>query len=331
MAILVCGGAGYIGSHMTAALVQAGYETVVVDNLDMGHKAAVWPGAIFYEADIRDSAALDRVFSSYDIEAVINFAALISVNESVENPAKYYDVNVKGVLSLLDAMIKHNIKKLVFSSTASVYGDTDRTPITENTPAAPVNPYAETKLTAEKIFKWYELAYGLKYVALRYFNVAGAHESGKIGENHDPETHLIPICLFTAQGKFPVLKIFGDDYPTTDGTCIRDYVHVSDLVDAHILALEKLKRDNKSAAYNLGSENGFSNKEVVETVKKITGIDFPVEISQRRPGDPAVLIASSEKIRKELNWNPTHTTMDNIISTAWNWHSKNPNGYGDKK
>ena len=330
MAILVCGGAGYIGSHMTAALVAKGYDTVVVDNLNMGHKAAVWPGAAFYEADVRDTEQMDQIFTAHHIDTVVNFAAHMAVGESVENPAKYYDNNIAATLTLLDQMLKHGIKKLVFSSSASVYGVPDQVPITEDMPNAPISPYAETKLAAEKIFKWYDNAYGLKYVALRYFNVAGAHESGHIGEDHSPETHLIPVCLQTAQGKNPVFKMFGDDYPTPDGTCIRDYVHVMDLADAHILAMEKLNRDNTSAIYNLGSQSGFSNKEIVTMVKEVTGIDFPIEIQARRPGDPPTLIASSEKIRTELGWNPTRTTIENIIKTAWAWHSNYPNGYGDR-
>jgi len=330
MAVLVCGGAGYIGSHMVAALVAKGYDAVVVDNLSVGHRAAVWPGATFYQADVRDTEQMDRIFTVHDIDTVVNFAAHTAVGESVENPAKYYDNNIAGTLTLLDLMLKHGVKKLVFSSSASVYGMTDRIPITEDMPTAPISPYAETKLAAEKIFKWYDNAYGLKSVALRYFNVGGAHESGRIGEDHDPETHIIPICLQVAQGKIPAFKLFGDDYDTPDGTCIRDYVHVMDLADAHILAMEKLSRDNTSAIYNLGSQNGFSNKEIVNIVKKVTGVDFPVELHPRRPGDPAAAVASSEKIKMELGWNPTRTTIENIIASAWAWHSGHPNGYGDR-
>lgn len=327
MAILICGGAGYIGSHMTAALLEAGYDAIVADNLDMGHMEAVQKGAVFYNADISDAAAMDKIFANHKIDAVINFAAHMAVGESVENPSKYFRNNVSGMLVLLDAMIKHGVKKLVFSSSASVYGVPETIPITEEMATAPISPYAETKLMAEKILKWYDNAYGFKYVALRYFNVAGAHESGKIGESHNPETHLIPCCLHVAQGKTPVFKIFGNDYPTPDGTCIRDYVHVMDLADAHILALEKLSRDNKSEIYNLSSQNGFSNMEIIEMAKKITGVDFPTELHPRRPGDPPALVASSQKIRDELGWNPARTTIENIISTAWKWHSAHPNGY----
>ena len=330
MAVLVCGGAGYIGSHMAAVLVENDYSVVAVDNLSMGHRLAVWPGVSFYEGDIRDGSFMNKVFNEHDIDAVINFAAHMQVGESVENPAKYYDNNVIGTLALLDQMLKHGVKKLVFSSSASVYGVPNRIPIEENLPTSPISPYAETKLAAEKMLKWYDTAYGLKYVALRYFNVAGAHESGRIGEDHNPESHLIPICLHAAQGKIPTLKIFGDDYDTRDGSCIRDYVHVTDLADAHILALEKLNQTSSSAIYNLGSQNGFSNKEVVAMAKKITGIDFPVEIEGRRPGDPPILVASSQKIRSQLGWNPMRTTIETIISTAWAWHTSHPNGYSDR-
>lgn len=328
MAVLVCGGAGYIGSHMVAALVEKGYDTVVADNLDCGHRKAVRSEAAFYEADIGDTAAMDRIFSAHNIDAVVNFAAYMRVEESVQDPAKYFRNNVTGTLTLLDTMIKYGVKKLVFSSSASVYGIPERIPITEDMPKAPISPYAETKLAAEQIFKWYDRAYGLKYVALRYFNVAGAHESGRIGEDHDPETHMIPVCLHAALGKIPLLKLMGDDYPTPDGTCIRDYVHVMDLADAHILALEKLNREPTSEAYNLGSQSGFSNKEIIAMTKKITGVDFPVEIRGRRPGDPPTLVASSQKIRTELGWDPKRTTIETIISTAWAWHSAHPNGYG---
>ncbi|MCL1988221.1 MAG: UDP-glucose 4-epimerase GalE [Firmicutes bacterium] len=329
MSILVCGGAGYIGSHMTATLVEKGYNTIVADNLSMGHKAAIWQGATFCNADICKPAELSTVFEQHKIDAVLHFAAFMAVGESVENPSKYYHNNVVGTLNLLDTMLKYGVKKIVFSSSASVYGIPETTPITEDMPKAPISPYAETKLAAETILKWYANAYDLKYAALRYFNVAGAHESAKIGEDHHPETHLIPLCIHAAQGKIPSLKLFGDDYNTPDGTCIRDYVHVMDLADAHILAMENLLQGGESTAYNLGSQNGFSNKQIIEQVQKITGKNFPVEIVGRRAGDPDLLIASSEKIQKDLGWNPTRTTIEKIISTAWQWHSQNPNGYGD--
>lgn len=329
MTVLVCGGAGYIGSHMTATLVQKGYDTVVVDNLENGHRAAIWPGAHFYECDTRDMISMDRIFKAHTINSVVNFAANIVVPESVENPAKYYNNNVGGILTLLDVMLKYGVKNLVFSSTAGVYGIPENVPITEDMPTLPINPYGETKLASEKIIKWYGEAYGLKSVALRYFNVAGAHESGKIGEDHHPETHMIPLCLHAAQKKISSFKLYGEDYDTPDGTCIRDYVHVMDLVDAHILALEKLQHEgSQPAIYNLGSQNGFSNKEIIAMVKKITKVDFPVEICDRRAGDPPALIASSDKIRTELGWNPTRTTIETIIKDAWFWHSTHPKGYG---
>ena len=328
MTILVCGGAGYIGSHMVAALLEQNHQAIVVDNLEVGHKASLWPGAKFYEGDIRDRVFMNRVFSENNIDAVANFVAYTQVKESMENPAKYYDNNVGGMIVILNQMLAHGVKKIVFSSSASVYGITDILPITEDVPTNPISPYAETKLAGEKMLKWYDQAYGIKYTALRYFNVAGAHESAKIGEDHNPESHLIPLCIHAAQGKDPVFKIFGDDYNTPDGTNIRDYVHVMDLVDAHILALEKM--GDTSAIYNLSSQNGFSNKEIVAAVKKITGIDFPVEVTARRPGDPDAAVASSEKVRRELGWNPSRTNIDKIVSTAWAWHNSHPKGYGDK-
>ena len=328
MTILVTGGAGYVGSHTVAALIERGIKTVVVDNLEKGHRKAIWPGAVFYEGDLRDKTFLDKVFAENNITAVVHFAAHSVVPESVANPAKYYDNNVYGTMQLLECMLKHDVKSIVFSSTASTYGQPDTVPITEEAIERPINPYGESKLSVERILKWYDQAYGLKYVALRYFNVAGAHQSGKIGEDHDPETHLIPMILQTALGKRESFNLYGTDYPTPDGTCIRDYVHATDLANAHILALEKLENDRTSALYNLGSGSGFSNKEILETAKKITGIDIPVRFAPRRPGDPPILIASSEKIMRELGWKPTRTHIENIIKTAWVWHSGHPDGYG---
>jgi len=329
MTILVCGGAGYIGSHMTALLVEKGFDTIVVDSLEKGHRAAVWPGATFYQADLRDTAAMDDIFTQHRIDAVVHFAADMVVPESVAEPAKYYNNNVLGTLRLLETMHKHGVKRLVFSSTAATYGEPERVPITEDVPTLPINPYGETKLAAEKIFRWFDGAYGLKYVALRYFNVAGAHPTARIGEAHDPETHMIPMTLFAAMGKIPQFTLFGEDYPTADGSCVRDYVHVMDLADAHLLALEKLCAPGEvtSAVYNLGSETGFSNKEIIAAAKKVTGKDFPVTIKARRPGDPPVLIASSEKIRRELGWAPSRTNIETIIQDAWAWHTSHPKGY----
>ena len=330
MAILVTGGAGYVGSHTVAALVERGIETIVIDNLEKGHKQAVWPGVKLYEGDLRDAPTLDKIFQENPITAVVHFAAYSLVPESVKNPAKYYDNNVTGTLQLLKAMNNHNVKSIVFSSTASTYGVPDSIPVTEDAMERPINPYGESKLAVERMLKWFDSAYGLKHVILRYFNVAGAHESAKIGEDHEPETHLIPMILQTAMGKRESFDLYGDDYPTPDGTCIRDYIHAMDLADAHILAIEKLEKEPASALYNLGSGSGFSNKEILETAKKITGIDIPVRFAPRRPGDPPVLIASSDKIKRELGWNPTRTHIDNIISTAWAWHSTHPDGFRTK-
>jgi len=330
MAVLVVGGAGYIGSHMVATLVESGVETVVLDNLVKGHKKAVWPGAKFYEGNMQDSILLDKIFTENCVTAVVHFAAYIEVAESMKDPAIYYNNNVASTLVLLQAMLKYNVKNIIFSSTAATYGMPDVVPVTEESPVLPINPYGESKLAVEKMLKWFDQAYDMKYVTFRYFNVAGAHESGKIGEDHNPETHLIPIVLQAARGKRDALDIYGSDYPTPDGTCIRDYVHVMDLVDAHILGLKRLEAGKDSATYNLSSGNGFSNKEIVEAAKKITGIDFPVNIRERRPGDPPTLVASSAKAKAELGWNPLRTNIENIISTAWAWHTRNPEGYSTR-
>lgn len=326
MAVLVCGGAGYIGSHTVAALLNRNEEVVVVDNLITGHKEAVLGGKL-YIGDLRDEAFMDKVFIENEIEAVIDFAAFSLVGESVVEPFKYYENNVYGTLCLLKAMNKHNVKKTVFSSTAATYGEPERIPIEEDDVTNPTNPYGETKLAVEKMLKWADTAYGIKYVALRYFNVAGAIDSGEIGEDHFPETHLIPVILQVALGKREKIMIYGDDYPTNDGTCIRDYIHVMDLAEAHILALDKLRKDNKSDVYNLGNGEGFSVKEVIDTAREVTGHPIPAEIIGRRAGDPAVLVASSKKIIKELGWNPKHASLEEIIESAWNWHKSHPEGF----
>jgi len=327
MAVLVVGGAGYIGSHMVASLMESGTQAIVLDNLVKGHKQAVWPGAKYYEGNMQDTALLDKIFTENSVDSVVHFAAYMVVSESMQNPSMYYENNVVATLTLLQAMLRHNVKKIIFSSTASVYGMTDVVPVTEETPTGPINPYGESKLAVEKMLKWFDVAYGMKHVIFRYFNVAGAHDSRKIGEDHDPETHLIPNILHVAQGKRPSLDLFGDDYPTPDGTCVRDYIHVMDLVDAHILGLKRLDEVGESALYNLGSGGGFSNKEIVEEAKKATGIDFAVNMKERRPGDPPTLVASSDKAKAELGWNPTRTNIENIIKTAWKWHTENPEGY----
>ena len=318
-----------MGSHTVAELAQRGYETIVVDNLEKGHRDAIWPGAYFYEGDLRDEEFLCGVFAKHRINSVIHFAAYSLVLESVESPVKYYENNVYGALTLLKSMMKANVYHIVFSSTAAVYGKPQNIPILESDPVFPINPYGETKLAVEKMFKWFDNAYGLKYAVLRYFNVAGAHSSGKIGEDHRPETHLIPTVIQAALGKTPKLRIYGDDYPTPDGTCIRDYIHASDLADAHILALEKLIEKGRSMTFNLGNGKGFSNKEIVETAKMITGRPIPIEITARRPGDPPILIASSDKISRELGWQPRYNTLEQIIGTAWEWHSKHTDGYAN--
>ena len=322
MSILVVGGAGYIGSHMVAQLVDNGQDTIVLDNLVKGHQSALWPGAKFYKGNMEDGALLDRIFTENSITAVVHFAAYSLVAESVAHPGMYYQNNVAGTLALLEGMVRHGVKKIVFSSTAAVYGMPDNLPIAENALEQPINPYGESKLAVERMLKWFDHAHGIKYITLRYFNVAGAHESGKIGENHQPETHMIPCVLQTAQGQRESFDLYGTDYPTLDGTCIRDYIHVCDLVDAHVLALGHLENGADSNIYNLGSGSGFSNLEIIEAAQKITGIDFKVNIKPRRPGDPPVLIASSEKIKQELGWHPVRTNMENIMATAWKWHNK---------
>lgn len=328
MAILVTGGAGYIGSHTAVELLDQNEEVVIVDNLQKGHKGAILGGK-FYEGDLRDDAFLDKVFTENDIEAVIHFAADSLVGESVVEPLKYYNNNVVSTLKLLSKMKEHGVNKIVFSSTAATYGEPESIPILESDKNNPTNPYGETKLAVEKALKWADNAYGIKSVSLRYFNAAGAHISGKIGEDHTPESHLIPIILQVALGKREAISIFGDDYETPDGSCIRDYIHVTDLAQAHILALKKLRNGGNSAIYNLGNGTGFSVKEVIEIAREVTGEKIKAVIADRRPGDPAILIASSEKIQKELNWQPKYNNLRTILETAWNWHKNHPNGFED--
>lgn len=330
MAVLVCGGAGYIGSHAVADLLAKGEEVVVVDSLQTGHIDAVTKGASLYIGDMRDVTFLESVFENNSINAVIHFAANSLVGESVEDPIKYYDNNVFGTLSLLKVMKKYGVNKIVFSSTAATYGEPVNVPILETDPTVPTNPYGETKLAVEKMLKWAENAYGIQHVILRYFNVAGAHPTIDIGEDHHPETHLIPIVLQVALGKREKIMMFGDDYDTHDGTCIRDYIHVTDLVNAHLLAIEKLKKkDSSSAIYNLGNGSGFTVKEVIETARKVTGHSIPAEVAPRRAGDPAKLVASSGKAMEELGWKPRFAALDQIIQSAWDWHQKHPEGYND--
>lgn len=322
MEILVCGGAGYIGSHMVAYLLENNHKVVILDNLSTGHKEAILADK-FYEGDLRDPKILDKVFSENNIDAVIDFAAFSLVGESMVDPLKYFNNNVYGTISLLEAMNRHNVKYLVFSSTAATYGEPDIIPITENNTTNPTNSYGESKLMVEKILKWCDYSYGIKYTVLRYFNACGAHVSGKIGENHNPETHLIPLILDVALGKRDNIKIYGDDYPTKDGTCIRDYIHVTDLAAAHLLALNNLMAGGDSKIYNLGNGEGFSVKEVIDIARKVTNHPIPAEVTPRRAGDPAVLIASSKKAVEELNWKPKYNDLETIISSAYKWHKNN--------
>jgi len=327
MAVLVCGGAGYIGSHGVVELLEKNEEVVVLDNLQTGHRLAVMKEATFYEGDLRDEVVLDNVFSNHTIDSVIHFAADSLVGVSVEKPLEYYDNNVYGALCLLKKMEQYNVKHIVFSSTAATYGEPESVPIKETEMTAPTNPYGETKLAIEKMLKWCANAYGMTYVVLRYFNVAGAHPSVDIGEDHQPESHLIPIVLQVALGQREKIMIFGDDYDTDDGTCIRDYIHVKDLIQAHVIALTHLRNGGESDVFNLGNGSGFSVKQVIDTVEKVTGKDIQRQIASRRGGDPAKLVASSEKAKKILGWKPEFTDLESIIETAWNWHQKHPKGY----
>lgn len=324
--ILVTGGAGYIGSHTVRELRERGMDVVVYDNLSTGHIESIGDTP-FVKGDLFDVELLRKTFREYGVDSVIHFAAYSLVGESMVNPAKYYHNNVAGTLALLDAMLAENVKYLVFSSSAATYGDCGDGLITENSPQNPTSVYGQTKLMMEQFMQDYDKAYGMKYVALRYFNAAGAHASGEIGEAHNPESHLIPLILQVSNGKREQINIFGDDYPTHDGTCIRDYIHITDLADAHIKALEYLKNGGKSTYYNLGNGNGFSVKEVIDTVEKVVGSPVKKQVVDRRPGDPASLVASSEKIQKELGWKPKYDTLDSIVASAWKWHSTHPGGF----
>lgn len=329
MSILVLGGAGYIGSHAVYQLIDQKYEVVVVDNLQTGHKQAIHPKAKFYKGDIRDKPFLRSVFEREEIVGVLHFAANSLVGESMEQPLQYFNNNVYGTQVLLEVMDEYSVRNIVFSSTAATYGEQMVMPITEEMPTLPTNAYGETKLTMEKIMKWCDTAHDLKYVSLRYFNVAGARSTGEIGEDHDPETHLIPVILQVALGQREYISIFGDDYDTEDGTCIRDYIHVEDLIDAHILALRYLQNGGESNIVNLGSGYGFSVNDIVETAREVTSHEIPANVVPRRSGDPSKLIASSEKAKKLLGWNPGRTSIKKIIQDAWNWHQAQPKGYND--
>lgn len=319
--ILVVGGAGYIGSHMVKDLLDAGCHVITLDDLSTGHRELL-PGGEFIEGGLGDAVLLDKLFSTHKISAVMHFAAFSLVGESVEKPLKYYRNNMAATAELLDSMIRHSVKRFIFSSTAAVYGEPVDIPITESHPCIPTNPYGESKIAVERMLKDCDSAYGLKYISLRYFNAAGADRSGEIGERHRNETHLIPLVLEVAAGRRENIKIFGTNYPTPDGTCIRDYIHVSDLSGAHLLALDSLLSGGDSAVYNLGNNRGYSVREVIELSRKVTGKPIPAIEADKRPGDPAILIASSDKIKKNLGWKPEYEDLETIIKTAWKWHQK---------
>lgn len=324
--ILVTGGAGYIGSVVTTQLVEAGYNVVVYDNLEKGHKEAVHKEARFVKGDVADTKKVIATLKKYRIEAVMHFAAFIEAGESMEVPEKYFHNNTINTLLFLESLLSAGVKKIVFSSTAAVYGDPEKIPITEDTKLAPTNAYGVSKLLVEQTLSWYHKIHGLRYAALRYFNACGATET--LGEDHDPETHLIPRALDAVMGKGPTLQLFGTDYPTKDGTCIRDYIHVTDLACAHLLALHALgKHSTGKMIYNLGSQNGFSNREVIKAVGCVIGKQVPYKEASRRVGDPAILIASSEKIKKELGWRAEYTNLDEIVESAYRWRKNHPNGY----
>jgi len=329
--ILISGGAGYIGSHTVYKLIEDGYDVVVADNLQTGHIEAIHPEARFYEGDIRDRSFLDDIFAREKIDGVIHFAANSLVAESMRAPLDYYENNLYGTMVLLQAMVEHGIDKLVFSSTAAVYGEPETIPILETDRTQPTNVYGETKLAMENMIRWTAQAHGLKYVALRYFNACGAHVSGTIGEDHSPESHLIPLVLQVPLGKRDAISVFGDDYPTADGTCVRDYIHVTDLAAAHVLAMEYLAGGGESDVFNLGNAVGFSVAEIIDKTRTVTGHEIPSVMEARRSGDPAVLVASNEKARRVLGWEPEFDDIERIIETAWRWHEGHEDGYCDRK
>lgn len=322
--VLVTGGAGYIGSVVTVQLLRKGFDVVVLDNLSHGFKGAVPSGAKLVVADMADRAALDQIFRERRIDAVVHLAAFIEVGESMQVPEKYFRNNTANALTLLEAVLAHRVQRLVFSSTAALYGAPERTPIEETDPLQPTNAYGESKLLVEHMLAWLYRAHGLRYASLRYFNAAGAE--GEQGEDHHPESHLIPLALKVALGKLEYLSIYGTDYPTPDGTCIRDYIHVSDLANAHLLVLDALREQDK-LIYNLGNGRGFSVRQVVDTVRRVTGHPIPARAVGRRPGDPAVLVASADRIKRELGWNPRHPGLEDIVRSAWDWRRAHPNGY----
>ncbi len=327
MKVLVCGGAGYIGSNMTATLAREGHEPIVFDNLSKGHRSAIGDARLI-RGDLADTKLIAKTLKANKIQAVMHFAALIEVGESVENPLAYYRNNFSNTQNLLSAMESVGVEKFVFSSTAAVYGIPKSSPITEDSPTAPINPYGHSKLAVESMCRYLSQTGRLRYAALRYFNACGAGNDGKYGEHHKPESHLIPLIIRAAMGKKKDIKIFGVDYPTPDGTCVRDYIHVDDLCRAHILALDKLD-DTSEITCNLGNGTGYSVRQVIDTVKAVSGRDFTVTEADRRPGDPPELVCDSTKARAELAWNPQMPELDRIVETAWKWHSEHPDGYGD--
>lgn len=328
MRILVTGGAGYIGSHAVRHFLARGHDVWIYDNLCYGHRAAVPPGRLIV-GDLAETQRLDHAFMAHQIEAVVHFAAFAFVGESVQNPAIYYQNNLVNTLNLLEVMRRQGIRRIVFSSTCAIYGVPEKVPITEEESTKPINPYGQTKLTVERALADYSRAYGLAYAALRYFNASGASSDGTIGEDHDPETHLIPIVLQAILGQRPALTIHGTDYPTPDGTCIRDYIHVEDLASAHLLALEALE-PGKQLQYNLGTGRGYSVREVIRLAEEVTGRKVPVTEGPRRPGDPPMLVAASDKVQRELGWRPRYAELKPILETAWNWHRRHPRGYDDR-
>jgi UDP-glucose 4-epimerase len=329
MKILVTGGAGYIGSHSVRLFLTRGHDVWVYDNLSFGHRAAV-PADRLVVGDLNEPHRLDQLLLERRIEAVVHFAAFAYVGESVTNPAKYYQNNLVNTLSLMECLRRHRVGRFVFSSTCATYGNPLKVPITEDEPQKPINPYGQTKLTVERALADYAGAYGWGYAALRYFNASGANPDGTIGEDHTPETHLIPLVIQAAMGQRPHIEIFGTDYPTPDGTCIRDYIHVDDLAEAHLLALEKLQ-PGQGLAYNVGTGKGYSVRQVIRTVEEVSGKKVPVKEGPRRAGDPAELVACADKVQRELGWKPHYAELRPIIETAWNWHRTHPRGFGDKK